>query len=1095
MSENASRKASTPSKKLGVKFLDQRQLDSTFPDWRALIERIDEQREISRFAAENHCPTGQEHLPQMYDNVYAILGGRGSGKSSVLLTLREQLHRRSPQDIMLPIITPEVISGQECSILGWILAAAETAVEETERLIQSRGTPYLHTQQYAWLDDFFSDCQFKKKNNALRRRYQELFMQSVGHGADISGYPVEAAVYYKVEQSREQYQLIQDLNEFWRLLAETRAQANALPESGGEGGPCPEAGRERYPLIILTFDDIDLVPERSMELLTTTFQYLTAPNIVIILTAAELVLNEVIRLKMVERMIGSDSASLLQDFIPEDFGQSGGRRTPGGRRSPLEKMTEEFYNKVIPPSSRYYLHRYNTIEERRLYSYSSMVQSFAPPKDACSTPISDFLPGQIDRLLQSLRESFPDTYGDRKNFLLGKDGAFREAYLLMFGRKNRNIANGCLEIMNTVSRLQSIISARREWQLDGDSYREVLFALRHLLQALLLSNLELEEFSDRVDTLLRPRLDSHWIYVDYLAVWDFYQQARTAVQSGLPVTEYSPSGEPLNADAVRRSRVEQLGGLKRRLCPLMVTLFFIEGILGVLDSGGRDIHGYRELVSLLNADTEVKSASGSLLRIFPMHSATEAFLDRSYPVLEHAEQYVDMDLYELRRAHAYLLDTFGTAVAQGTAVSLLQSALKKGDREWAKTVLSTLSVCFSGITLVDWHLIRVSERAQRILELFAFGGQFNQSQKAAGLDFLSSRSITARAKELLNQFSGDMAGACPPAQGDLFTPADIFDGLWNEASREEKGTLQSFFDLFSERRRAEALQLTENRPIEQYLRAYAARHWQRLLEEDEEGREQTEKTEKLSEREELMILSHRIVRLFRQLLDRCTTILCDGTYLLLSASALEDIRLSLRHIDDYSHDLKRQKDALMAVIDRTLSSHAKQGEEAEKPIVIPSRSFVAYLYGLQEKLFTPDMKPRPIFLFYDRSDTQAYFELLQYINPIDKSPETAGPPPADNPAPPVYREVVSDLEALELLIPYYFAASAWIAQGTRYRSELLWAEEGATLEAVDKKLKALFDSLTLGSRPKPNKQLLALMAEAQKELAEQYYSRLEASYE
>lgn len=90
-----------PSRKLGVKYLDDAQLTSSFPDWRALLSRIEEQRQIAEFAAEKQYRSEGSHFPQTYDNLFAVLGGRGSGKSSVILTLREKMMHPEKQDILL----------------------------------------------------------------------------------------------------------------------------------------------------------------------------------------------------------------------------------------------------------------------------------------------------------------------------------------------------------------------------------------------------------------------------------------------------------------------------------------------------------------------------------------------------------------------------------------------------------------------------------------------------------------------------------------------------------------------------------------------------------------------------------------------------------------------------------------------------------------------------------------------------------------------------------------------------------------------------------------------------------------------------------
>ena len=135
--KNNGLKINDPSRKLGVKYLDDIQLTNSFPDWKALLARIEEQRQIAEFAAREQYEANEEHFPQTYDNLLAVLGGRGSGKSSVILTLREKMKYPVKQDILLPIITPEIISEQECSILGWIMSATESIIRDLEHRIEN----------------------------------------------------------------------------------------------------------------------------------------------------------------------------------------------------------------------------------------------------------------------------------------------------------------------------------------------------------------------------------------------------------------------------------------------------------------------------------------------------------------------------------------------------------------------------------------------------------------------------------------------------------------------------------------------------------------------------------------------------------------------------------------------------------------------------------------------------------------------------------------------------------------------------------------------------------------------------------------------
>ncbi len=70
----------------------------------------------------------------MYDNVFSIIGKRGTGKTSVIFTLKKKIFEDAKNiwDIELPIITPDAIS-REDGILDWILAMLADKVQEIEK--------------------------------------------------------------------------------------------------------------------------------------------------------------------------------------------------------------------------------------------------------------------------------------------------------------------------------------------------------------------------------------------------------------------------------------------------------------------------------------------------------------------------------------------------------------------------------------------------------------------------------------------------------------------------------------------------------------------------------------------------------------------------------------------------------------------------------------------------------------------------------------------------------------------------------------------------------------------------------------------------
>lgn len=1088
--KNRSLKINDPSRKLGVKYLDDIQLTNSFPDWKALLARIEEQRQIAEFAAREQYEAEEGHFPQTYDNLLAVLGGRGSGKSSVILTLREKMKYPVKQDILLPIITPEIISEQECSILGWIMSATESIIRDLEHRIENldrnmRG----YIQEYGEsLDPFFKDCRFRK-DNPLRQRYQDLFEKSVSTSGrlDTSGYSAEDAVSYRVKRSQKQYKLIQDLNDFWSQLTNVWYQTR-LRELGQEKNKSAAQFSIKRPLIVLMFDDIDLVPERSMELLTTTFQYFTNPNIVIILTAAEQVLKDVIRLKMFERLIGSPSSSLLMDAVPWGHIRNTVHEWTMDQfdPSPVDKMSREFYDKVIPPSSRYRLRRYEIIDEKRLYAYSSMGQSFWIPQanTPSSIPIEQFLIDQVEKL----RQAFLPEEGSVPNFLLGgkEEQVFQKAYLIIFGEKSRNIANGCLEIMNTFDRLTKLEAKGRE--LTAEEHLEVLLSLRHLVRALLLSKVSLNEYADRVDSFLYPAPDRIGNYMDYSFALDCYQQEQRKIHDW--VISRQQKDDPISPERLPHVVADYLGKAQAKIAALMMVMFFAEGILMITDCRRHHIHGYRQLSSLLNSDVIIEADGAEYrtrsLSLFPEHQQTFEFLHSMPLVLEHIHHYVGMDLYNTRYAGDYLSDIFQVRLSEEKTgpKTILKQAVNK-EREWVKTVLTMLVIQHSGITLVGPDFLQFPEEELSKLDLFAFTAQFSRKKRQAALNFLAQGNLISACRDRMKDFH-----ALTQAKYDWSAITQRFQNTFLRPNCSiPLQYLDNQYDTFVE----------STDPEQQYIKAYFSYRWKEFF------AAEAEVPEEQKEADAQFRQCYQLVRFVRNTLSVFVKALSNLTSLYLSQEQINTIRKHIQSIDDYNLDLKLKKEAWITRLDRTMLAQSLNTEDQDgqftmgtssgidnKPLQIPARPFIEYLVELQ-KTVQAQQSELSTYDYYERIVYREYFQLASYLMVVYENPQETAE--IGGVSIPMSSMLISELKMLEFLFPYYFAAHMGIVEDSRYQSELP-ASVYAPNDSVNAKLHTLFEQLT-GAKltAKSDKALLDLMKEVQRELAIRYCDYLESTYE
>ena len=126
-----------PTYKTGIKTLTDVQLKNGLPSYTILLDKIETIRENAKTVSRIPIDGSFENLK--YDNIFSILGGRGAGKTSILLTILDKLKSDAGNiNIIMPIIMPELIDNGD-SFIGWILSAVEKEIQNIENRIKERG--------------------------------------------------------------------------------------------------------------------------------------------------------------------------------------------------------------------------------------------------------------------------------------------------------------------------------------------------------------------------------------------------------------------------------------------------------------------------------------------------------------------------------------------------------------------------------------------------------------------------------------------------------------------------------------------------------------------------------------------------------------------------------------------------------------------------------------------------------------------------------------------------------------------------------------------------------------------------------------------
>lgn len=504
--------------KVGIKILAESGLENIFPMYRSLENKIEECRAAA--GKRQHVQKKHYQYNYMYDNVFSILGKRGTGKTSVAFTLKERIEsdRKHPEDVVLPIIIPEVIP-EDCSILGWILAVVKEEVEHLEkRLKESQsGTDkdkYWDTCRYS---DGAAESSLSKKLNRLN----QMFFAGKYNPANENSY--YKAVENSAVQAEKFYQFAQEVAELWDLWV-------SRLKNGRE---------ETCPLIYFIFDDVDLAPEKIGELLSVIIKYLSHPNIIVITTADEELFLEVTENRL-DRSIGrlpKEWRTYLHHVAENTLYFDEEIEEKKKERDVVSETARMYLGKVMPPSTRYYLRLFHTAsqKERFLLEELRSVEWEAGSGQTVGErrlgmegmhSLGECVRGQMQRLLAYAVEGKKPP-----KCFMGEQNRIVNFYLNFFGNTSRQIANTYIGIRNLVDNLCWEIKRANEGELGREYYLSRVYEIcRYFISQVIHTNHNLsgkiEATDDFVDEAFMMEYRGWKLYVNYAYLNEFLRENR-----------------------------------------------------------------------------------------------------------------------------------------------------------------------------------------------------------------------------------------------------------------------------------------------------------------------------------------------------------------------------------------------------------------------------------------------------------------------------------------------------------------------------------------------------------------------------------------
>lgn len=502
--------------KVGIRLLDGVTLENVFPMYENLNNKLAECRRAAQYRMKNNDGHYHAQYNLMYDNVFSILGTRGTGKTSVAFTLREKIMRdeKHPDDVVLPIIIPEVIP-DNCSILGWILAIVKEEVEKLQK--ELAGHPK-EKEDYYWRNCGYQEGTGKE---ALVKRLGELRQYLFAGDYDPSN---EKSYYAAIDNmaaaSESNYQFANKLAELWDMWIRT------LTGEGRDG---------TSPLIFFIFDDVDLAPERIGELLSVITKYLAHPNIVVIATADEKLLLDVMERRL-DKSIGHlprEWRTYLQEH--SGVGEYGIWLEEGSERKQKDsskEMARMYLGKVLPPSTRYYL---------QLFQKPSQKADFwLDETKNLGMGISDQLLGLAGSETEKAQDCF---IANGKNVI--------SFYVSFFGNTCRQINNVYIGVKELIRNLKAYSDCRNKDRTPEGQKRyldRVYKSCRYFLEVALHCNQEMNNMIEEegesmdidhfLDMVFLPEYRRWRLYIHYDHLNDFLmkykkREVKDVIETGL----------------------------------------------------------------------------------------------------------------------------------------------------------------------------------------------------------------------------------------------------------------------------------------------------------------------------------------------------------------------------------------------------------------------------------------------------------------------------------------------------------------------------------------------------------------------------------
>ena len=423
--------------RIGAQILSPKMIECSFLHTDAVLETIESIRATAEAVHVEYCQKLRERPKEAlmetrgYTNAVSILGSRGSGKTSIILTLQHILRvgkdkwenswrtgdsqTLNPENIMMPVLVPQDFSDRQ-PLLSWIIS-------QLQNLAESALTEMGSKDGLCWGSQPFREWTQKDGNAALTNPLAEAIEKlttsfELRYRNEYGGSAREGdQIYHYMDSVERDSNLMLDMLTLISMLIDYYRFKNSRITA-------------KEPLLFFVIDDLDMAPQRSNEVLNLMLRYLQHPNVVVLCGWNQELFQNHLSIELLRTQGVLESGNVNVNFGFDDVFMSRQRKRVTAMDS-ARRLAIDSLKKAFPPAQRFEIRGLST-EQRANFPLLSSTEKEDP---------QTFLELIDDTIAQcDFRRQKRGLKG--RSFLYNK-GEPIYAYMRIFDNKCRGMINEC----------------------------------------------------------------------------------------------------------------------------------------------------------------------------------------------------------------------------------------------------------------------------------------------------------------------------------------------------------------------------------------------------------------------------------------------------------------------------------------------------------------------------------------------------------------------------------------------------------------------------------------------------------------------------